>query len=119
MSAWQLHNVPMSDFVNESDIDYDEVFRRGGRNLGDEDFALFRCPSCGRIYLIDYEVDTVYLDGNDLARRADTESNDLRCGTCGYAFVAPIIGPTADSKYWVSWDDLSRSSWVWIARQGN
>jgi hypothetical protein len=36
----------MSDFVPESEIDYDEVYRRGGYNCGDEDFALFRCPFC-------------------------------------------------------------------------
>jgi hypothetical protein len=52
----------MSDFVPEGAIDYGEVFRRGGHNFGDEDFALFKCPSCGRIYLLEYEVDTVYLD---------------------------------------------------------
>jgi hypothetical protein len=49
----------MSHFVPESAIDYEAVLRRGGRNLGDEDFALFKCPSCNRLYLMDYEVDTV------------------------------------------------------------
>jgi hypothetical protein len=52
----------MSDLVPEDAINYDEVFRRGGHNVGDEDFALFKCPNCGRIYLLEYEVDTVYLD---------------------------------------------------------
>ena len=35
-------------------------------NCGDEDFALCKCPHCGRIYLIEYEVDTIYLDPIDL-----------------------------------------------------
>ena len=30
----------MTDLVPENAIDYDEVFRRGGQNLGDEDFAV-------------------------------------------------------------------------------
>jgi hypothetical protein len=39
----------------------------GGANHGDEDFAFFRCPHCRRVYLLEYEVDTVYLDPADLA----------------------------------------------------
>jgi hypothetical protein len=53
----------VAEFVSEAVIDYAEVFRRGGRNLGDEDFALFKCPKCGRVYLLEYEVDTVYSRG--------------------------------------------------------
>jgi hypothetical protein len=37
------------DFVTEADVDYDEVFRRGGRNYGDENFAFFKCPACGKV----------------------------------------------------------------------
>ena len=56
----------MSDFVPEEELDYDEIYRRGGHNCGDENFALFRCPSCDRVYMMEYEVDTVYVDGRDL-----------------------------------------------------
>jgi predicted nucleic-acid-binding Zn-ribbon protein len=91
----------MDELVPESCIDYDEVFRRGGRNLGDEDFALFKCPSCRRVYLIDYEVDTIYLDGHDLTRRIGAASESFDCITCGYTFLynEPIIGPKAHAKY--------------------
>jgi len=60
----------MTNLVPETAIDYEEIFARGGRNLGDEDFALFKCPSCGQIYLLEYEVDTAFLDADDLSRRA-------------------------------------------------
>ncbi len=90
----------MTEFVPESAIDYDEVFRRGGR-----------------IYLMDYEVDTVYLDAGDLSKRTDADPGSLRCLGCGYEFRAdePIIGPKADLKFAVTWSDLSSSPWSWIA----
>ncbi|HXE52135.1 MAG TPA: hypothetical protein VN541_03930 [Tepidisphaeraceae bacterium] len=99
------------DLVLETAIDYDEVFRRGGRNLGDEDFALFKCPSCARVYLIDYEVDTIYLDADDLSRRTDASPGSFACVACGYTFRAdePIIGPKADRKFTVTWADLART----------
>ena len=107
----------MSDLVPESAIEYQEVFRRGGRNLGDEDFALFKCPSCGRIYLIDYEVDTVYLDPDDLSQRSAAESVD-NCVACGLPLGAgPWIGPKAHASFCVSWQDLEASRWSWIARR--
>ena len=43
--------------VPEEALDYDEILRRGGANDGDEDFALCKCPHCGRMYLIEYEFD--------------------------------------------------------------
>jgi hypothetical protein len=69
----------MPDFVPETAIDYEEIFRRGGHNMGDEDFALFKCPNCSHVYLIDYEVDTVYLDGDDLSRRTDVVERSFDC----------------------------------------
>lgn len=42
------------DFVPEEAVDYDEVFRRGGRNCGDEDYAFFKCSVCGKVYLLDH-----------------------------------------------------------------
>lgn len=108
----------MTEFVPESAIDYGEVFRRGGQNLGDEDFALFKCPSCGRIYLIDYEVDTIYLEADDLSKRSDAPLGQLRCVECGYEFrrEEPIIGPKADPKFCVKWSELTASPWSWIVR---
>jgi hypothetical protein len=76
----------MQDLVPENAIDYDEVFRRGGRNLGDEDFALFKCPACGRIYLLEYEVDTAYLDPDDLSVRASVFTTPLIALTVATGF---------------------------------
>src|SRR5882757_9587436 len=107
----------MIDLVPETAIDYAEVYRRGGHNLGDEDCALFKCPACGQIYLIDYEVDTIYIDGDDLSRRMDANTDELNCVKCGYQFLAnePIVGPKADLKFAATWPDLKNSRWAWIA----
>ena len=108
----------MSRYVPETAIDYDAVFQRGGRNLGDEDFALFKCPNCGRIYLLEYEVDTVYLDGNDLAKRQDVTdpSQSFCCVACGQAMPrGPWIGPKAKEQFLVTWPEIKQSAWSWIA----
>jgi rubredoxin len=108
----------MIDFVHETAIDYAEVYRRGGHNLGDEDFALFKCPACGQIYLIDYEVFMIYIDGDDLSHRMDANLGELNCVKCGYHFLAnePIVGPKADLKFGVTWSELKSSRWAWIAQ---
>lgn len=55
--------------VPQSAIVYEEIFRRGGANCGDEDFALTKCPVCARIFLVEYEADTLYLDPENLECR--------------------------------------------------
>ncbi len=109
---------PMSDLVPETAIDYDEVFRRGGRNHGDEDFALFKCPLCGRVFLIDYEVETVYLDGTDLSHRTLVAGKSFTCLGCGQLVPddEPWIGPKASLRFGVTWKDLAASDWAWAAR---
>jgi hypothetical protein len=109
----------MTDFVSEADIDYDEIFRRGGRNLGDEDFAFFKCPSCCRVYLAEYEVDTVYVDGGDLSKRQAIEKCLFDCLTCGHHFSGdrPWIGDGAPAEFQVTWNMLARSSWAWAVRR--
>ena len=109
----------MTDFVPETAINYDEVFRRGGRNLGDEDFALFKCPACGLIYLLEYEVDIAYLDPHDLSRRADVDKGAFDCVACGRRIPGdePWVGPEAGAKFGVTWPELEASGWSWIARR--
>jgi predicted nucleic-acid-binding Zn-ribbon protein len=108
----------MSHFVPETAIDHDAVIRRGGRNLGDEDFALFKCPRCRAVYLLEYEVDTVYLDGADLSKRFDATdpSKDFICLRCNIAVPAGAwVGPKADDAFRVTWPELKASSWAWVA----
>jgi hypothetical protein len=109
----------MSDFVPEDAIDYGEVFRRGGSNHGDEDFALFKCPGCAQIYLLEYEVDTAYLDANDLTTRVAVFDDSFECIRCGNAVPddEPWAGPRASPRFLVTWDELSRSDWAWIAHR--
>jgi len=106
------------DFVPEEAVDYDEVFRRGGRNHGDEDFAFFKCPQCSTVYLLEYEVDTVYLNGRDLTERVPVNGESFTCLGCGQ--VVPRggwAGPRTEDRFRVTWRELEASDWAWAARR--
>lgn len=109
----------MNDEVPETALDYEEIFQRGGANCGDEDFALCKCPHCDRVYLIEYEVDTLYLDGGDLGRRIDCNLGVSRfhCEGCGVEFPEGTawIGLKAPAAMRVRWQDLAASPWRWVA----
>src|SRR5947199_5152544 len=87
------------DAVPEAALDYDEILRRSGANSGDEDFALCKCPHCGRVYLVEYEVDTLYLDPVNLQQRIPINIgiSGFQCEGCGGEFPEKTrwIGPTA------------------------
>ncbi len=105
----------MSTSVPEEEFDYAEIFRRGGHNCGDEDFALFRCPFCERVYLLEYEVDTVYLDGRDLSKRISVFDCSFTCLGCEHPIPddKPWIGRRAAAEFQVTWEELARSDWAW------
>jgi hypothetical protein len=109
----------LPDAVAEDALDYEEIFGRGGRNCGDEDFALCKCPHCGRIYLIEYEVDTIYLDASDLGRRESLFNiTSFKCETCINPFPKGAwIGPKAPAEMQVTWTDLANSPWNWITKK--
>ena len=106
------------DFVSEGAIDYAEILRRGGQNLGDEDFAFFKCPSCGRVYLLESEVGTVYLDPRDLARRFELlVESTFTCEACsGIVPREGWAGPRAKPEFMVTWAQFEASDWAWAAR---
>ena len=112
-----------SSLVSETDIDYREILKRGGANGGDEDYALFRCPTCGRVYLIDYEVDTVFLDADDLAKRISIPGSDdsFPCVSCGRPLDSQSIWKALrtedDTAHWrVTRDGLRFSPWAWVVK---
>jgi len=110
----------MSEFVPEEALDYEEIYKRGGDNYGDEDFALIKCPSCDRIYLMDYEVDTVYLDPDNLASRLWPTSSVMICVECSERFPDyPWLGPKAPVELKVAWELLESSPWSWIASRSH
>lgn len=108
----------MPDFVPETAIDSEEVFRRGGRNFGDEDFAHFKCPSCDRISLLEYEVETVYVDRSGLSAPAPVYSVSFECVRCRKTVPTdePCAGPKASTRFYVTWAALDHSDWAWISR---
>ena len=98
------------DFAREEYLDYDEIYRRGGENLGDEDFALFKCPFCDCVYLMDYEVPSIYFDALDLS---------FHCAGCGQRLPddKAWVGENPAPKFRVPWELLARSDWAWtVAR---
>lgn|SRR5262245_9468697 len=100
--------------VEEKNLNYDEIIRRGGHNYGDEDFAVLKCPFCARIYLIDYEVDTIYLEPGDLSVRTPVYFG-FKCEGCGAYFPEPPwLGEAAPDSMRVRWEDLVRTDWAWI-----
>lgn len=104
----------MDLFVPDHAVDYDEVFSRGGRTFGNEDFTVFRCPDCGKVYLVDREVDVVFTNGMDLAARAPGFDADFRCVACGSG-MSPSPGGVMTEKTRVTWDQLRDSDWAWAA----
>jgi hypothetical protein len=106
------------ELVPEAALDYQEILRRGGANYGDEGFALFKCPRCGRVYLFEDEVETAYLDPADLSRRADLVNASFTCPGCGHAFPDTAwVGPNAGDEFKVTWRLLQASGWSWVARR--
>jgi hypothetical protein len=111
----------MSEFVPTSAIDYAAIAERGGDTDGNQDFELFKCPSCGRVYLIDGEEDMIYSDAADLTRRVTEEHGGFDCLACGHRFAwaegRAIIGPKASLEFRVTWSDLRGSGWAWLIRR--
>jgi len=104
----------MVKFVNEYDLNYDAIMQRiekdGGYTLGDEDFDVFRCPTCRKIYLIDYEVEAIYFDPEDLSKMSTYSL--FVCPKCSYDFRNKIIlGEQADIMFRVTKMELENSKW--------
>ena len=90
--------------------------RRGGRNFGDEDFALFKCPACWQVYLIDQSADVVYVNPKDVADRVPAERVKEKCVGCGAPLPeGPLAGPAAPDEVRVTWDQLRATRWGWVA----
>lgn len=109
-----------TDEVPEAAIDYEEVFRRGGANCGDEDFALCKCPFCRTLFLVEYEADTIYTSATDLTIRQPINLgvSSFECTNCRIVWPRGIwIGPDAPATMRVKWSDLAESPWSWISRE--
>jgi hypothetical protein len=107
-----------SQFIGEGEIDYEKVMSRGGANCGDEDFAVFACPLCRHVYLLEYEVDTAYLDGRDLKKRLSVFNTGFECVACGKEIPGNTawVGSRAPEKFRVLREELFRSDWRWILK---
>lgn len=70
------------------------------------------------MYLLEYEVDTVYLDGHDLSRRVPVYDASFGCVQCGNIVPedALWVGPKAPPEFAVTWEQLAASEWSWVAK---
>ena len=106
----------MDLFVPDYAIDTGEVLARGGRNFGDEEFALFKCPNCWQVYLIDHVAEVVYPDPEDLCTRVPAETVGAKCVGCGAPLPGEIwCGSAAPEAMRVTWDQLRATGWAWVA----
>ncbi len=97
-------------------IDRDEILSRGGRNFGDEDFSLFKCPACWQVYLIDRSADVVYVNPKDVNARLPAERVKEKCVGCGAPIAeTPLAGDAAPEAVRVTWDQLRATKWAWVA----
>ena len=106
----------MDLFVPDYAIDADEILSRGGRNFGDEDFSLFKCPNCWQVYLVDRSADIVYVNPKDVNARVPVERVTAGCVGCGAAITeTPFVGGAAPDAVRVTWDQLRATKWAWVA----
>ncbi len=104
----------LNDIVD--DLDYDEIFARGGANCGEEEFDLVKCPHCGWIYMIECEVFTIYVNPHDLDEKGAVNALRFECLNCGGKFPEDAwSGPKATVDLTVTWAELARSPWHWTA----
>lgn len=107
-----------SPYIEVGEIDYAEVIARGGANCGDEDFAVFACPHCRHAYLLEYEIDTAYLDANDLSKRVSVFDTGFTCISCQKEIDSDTawVGPRAPEKFRVLRPEFVHSDWQWILK---
>lgn len=96
------------------DLDYDEIYARGGAHGGHEEFDLVKCPHCGWIYMLECEASAIYVNPDDLDERGTIRP--FECINCGGRFPEGAwVGPKATVDMTVSWEELKRSPWHWAA----
>lgn len=101
----------MNSYVTEDDINESKILSEIGEDAyGDEDFDLFKCPNCKKIYFMDYEIETLYYNPFDL--RENIGCNGLICLDCGYNFEGKLImGKNAECLFKVTKKELINSGW--------
>ncbi|MDD2047197.1 hypothetical protein [Pseudomonas putida] len=106
----------MAQYITTFEIDHIKILASPMyESYGDEDFDIFNCPICKKIYLIDYEVDSIFLDPENLSEIFNGDV--FLCSFCGFDFTGEvIIGAAADEKYKVTLEHLMQSDWKWILK---
>lgn len=102
------------EVVGRNDLDFDAMSRRGWDFDSGSLYALFKCPACDRIHLLDTEWDQVYSDADDAAVGVDA-TDGFRCA-CGKDLGTSLgRGVTPEPGFAVPVALLARSPWRWIS----
>lgn len=106
----------MKEYINEDHIDYEKIISHLNEcSYGDEDFALFKCPQCNKIYLMDYEMDTIFISAKNLHLMAN--GSNFSCVVCGYSFVRKILtGDKSNDIFKVTHNEINSDEWIWILK---
>lgn len=106
----------MAQYITTFEIDHFKIFESADyESYGDEDFDVFNCPACKKIYLIDCEVDAIFLNPKNLSEIFNGDV--FLCSCCGFDFTGEVIvGGAAKEKYKVTLECLMQSDWKWILK---
>ncbi len=66
---------------------------------------------------LEYEVDTVYFDSNDLSGCVPVYDGSFECVACGREIPGdePWVGPKTSPRFGVTWAEHEASEWQWAA----
>jgi hypothetical protein len=116
-----VEEEPPARYVAGADLNKAEIVRRGGTSADTTDLFVFRCATCGRVFLADAAAETAYPDPADLSKHREI-GDWLPCPGCGALIEAEAIwaawrGDPAAEAFRVRRDELEVGPWAWALRK--
>jgi hypothetical protein len=104
--------------VEGSDLDDNEIVRRGGARSGAGSLTVLACPVCSDIYVVDADLKSMYVDGADLSRRVDLSGDTIECLECGGRMPVvdirqAVAGDPTHASWRADWKAFRASPWAW------
>lgn len=112
---------PTSDNIDRLDLDQKKLRALCGDGYDQEEFWGMRCPDCRKVYVVEYEYDSVLTDASD-PKKSISSFDGFMCVACGYRLekkkeALPWIGSRAAPAYRVSREDFAASEWAWALKE--
>jgi hypothetical protein len=118
-------------YLRERDLNTRRIYERGGECCQDDNFLVFKCPRCSRVYLANMEFEIVYSDPGDLSRRLLGSNDSFLCEECDQQFSIQwlwdvgraVEGERHESPDVAEWmvtrAMLLQSAWAWCLAQSD